>query len=205
MFGRTSSRNPYVFLSDGGHFENLGVYEMIARRCRTIVVVDAGCDPAYTFEDLGNAIRRARIDLGVAIEFPEGLPMTADGAGHGNPHAAIGHIRYSATDAAQHDGRLIYLKATLSGDEPVDVLNYAQAHPAFPHEPTSNQWFAEAQFESYRVLGLHTVLVAGAGASAADGIDGFVRAVSGYVVESASTSTRASTRSPESKPSVNLS
>ncbi len=64
LLGQTSNTNPYVFLSDGGHFENLGLYEMVARRCRRIVVVDAGCDPDYAFEDLGNAIRRVRIDLG---------------------------------------------------------------------------------------------------------------------------------------------
>jgi hypothetical protein len=52
---------------------------------------------------------------------------------------------------------LLYPKATLSGDEPVDVLNYGAAHADFPHETTANQWFGESQFESYRMLGLHTV------------------------------------------------
>ena len=163
MFGRTTDDNPYVYLSDGGHFENLGVYEMVARRCRYIVVSDAGCDAKYAFEDLGNAIRKIRIDFGITIDFPDGIAIDAAHAGQGNRHTAIGVIRYSAVDETVADGVLLYLKATLSGDEPVDVRNYAAGHPEFPHETTANQWFGESQFESYRTLGLHTVetLVAG--------------------------------------------
>jgi hypothetical protein len=157
MFGRTTDVNPYVYLSDGGHFENLGIYEMVARRCRYIVVSDAVCDAGYAFQDLGNAIRKIRIDLGIPIEFEHGLGMDAAHAGHGNRHGALGRIRYSAVDGPVADGVLIYLKTTLSGDEPVDVMNYAVAHPDFPHETTANQWFGESQFESYRMLGLHTV------------------------------------------------
>jgi hypothetical protein len=157
MFGRTTDDNPYVYLSDGGHFENLGLYEMVARRCRFIVVSDAGCDADYGFEDLGNAIRKIRIDFGITIDFPDGIAIDAAHARSGNRHAAIGAIRYSAIDGDVADGVLLYLKATLSGDEPVDVRNYAAGHPDFPHETTANQWFGESQFESYRILGLHTV------------------------------------------------
>ena len=77
-FGLTNDENPYVYLSDGGHFENLGLYEMAMRRCRLIVVSDAGSDPAYAFQDLGNAIRKARIDLGISIEMG-GMPMRPRG------------------------------------------------------------------------------------------------------------------------------
>jgi Patatin-like phospholipase len=157
MFGRTTATNPYVYLSDGGHFENLGLYEMVSRRCRFIVVSDASCDADYVFEDLGNAIRKIRIDLGIRIEFPHGLGIDAQHARGGNAHGAVGIIRYADIDGTVENGTLIYLKATLSGDEPVDVANYAAAHPDFPHESTANQWFGESQFESYRVLGIHTV------------------------------------------------
>ncbi len=157
MFGRTTDANPYVYLSDGGHFENLALYEMVSRRCRHIVVCDAGCDPTYTFEDLGNAIRKIRIDLGIPIVFRSPLKIDETHAGAGNAHGAIGEIQYSAVDGPGTDGVLIYLKATLSGNEPVDVKNYAAAHPGFPHEPTTDQWFGESQFESYRALGRHTV------------------------------------------------
>jgi hypothetical protein len=158
LLGLTNDRSPYVFLSDGGHFENLGLYEMVRRRCRCIIVSDAGCDPGYTFEDLSNAVRKIRIDFSIPIGFPpDGLGMSVGGQGKGNPHLAIGTIRYSAVDGPVANGVLIYMKATLSGDEPVDVLNYGRSHPAFPHESTANQFFTEAQFESYRTLGLHTL------------------------------------------------
>jgi len=130
---------------------------MVARRAAFIVVSDAGCDSHYTFEDLGNAIRKIRIDLGIVIDFPQGVPIDAEHAGKGNHHGAVGIIRYSAIDGAVEDGALVYLKATLSGDESIDVRNYGAAHPDFPHESTVNQWFGESQFESYRTLGIHTV------------------------------------------------
>jgi hypothetical protein len=70
-FGLTTDNSPYVYLSDGGHFENLGLYEMVRRRCRLIVLVDAGCDPDFAFEDLGNAVRKIYIDLGIRITFKD--------------------------------------------------------------------------------------------------------------------------------------
>src|SRR6202034_890589 len=68
-FGQTTDNRPYVYLSDGGHFEDLGLYEMVRRRCRFIVVVDAGEDAHLALTDLGNAIRKIYIDLGIRIDF----------------------------------------------------------------------------------------------------------------------------------------
>jgi hypothetical protein len=131
---------------------------MVARRCRIIVVSDAGSDPGYAFDDLANAVRRIRLDLGVPIVFPP-IDITKQGQGAGNPHAAIGRIRYAVVDGAEApDGIIVYIKATLSGDEPVDVKNFAASDPAFPHDSTANQFFDEARFESYRMLGFHSVL-----------------------------------------------
>ncbi len=156
--GRTDDRNPYVYLSDGGHFENLGLYEMVLRRCRWIVVSDAGCDPRGVFEDLGNAIRRIRVDFGIPIRFA-GVPIYAreEGAARapGATYCAVGHIRYSAVDGDVQDGTLVYIKPAYYGSEPPDVFNYGQASPAFPHESTANQFFTEAQLESYRRLGTY--------------------------------------------------
>jgi hypothetical protein len=161
MFGLTSENEPWVYLSDGGHFENLGLYEMIRRRCRLIVVSDAGCDPNYQFDDLGNALRKIWIDLGVRIDFI-GLdrlkkrfkrrPTPATN----QPYWAVGRIRYRDADfggVAGADGLLLYIKAGLHGTECMDVLSYASVHLDFPHESTVNQFFTESQFESYRALG----------------------------------------------------
>jgi hypothetical protein len=156
LLGRTTDRRRYVYLSDGGHFDNLGLVEMVRRRCRFIVVVDAGADPGYGFADLANAVRRIRIDLGVRVEL-DAIDISTARQGSGNPHCLTGTIHYDQVDGGSAVGTLVYLKPALSGDEPVDVRNYAADHPAFPHESTINQWFSEAQFESYRMLGRLTV------------------------------------------------
>jgi hypothetical protein len=156
LLARTTDRNPYVYLSDGGHFENLGLYEMVFRRTRYIVVSDAGCDGSYGMGDLSTAVRQIRLDFGIDVEFPDGVDIGC--AGPGRRRWAIGRIRYSAADPPGEDGVLIYLKPTILGDEPVDVANYARTHASFPHEPTTEQWFNAAQFESYRMLGLHTIV-----------------------------------------------
>jgi hypothetical protein len=159
MFGLTNENRRWVYLSDGGHFENLGIYEMVRRRCRLIVVSDAGCDPDYSFADLGNALRKIWIDLGVRIDL-HGLdrlkkrfterptPATQD------PYWAVGDILYGEADGADSEnGVLLYLKSGLHGTEPMGVISYAMSHSTFPHETTLNQFFSESQFESYRMLG----------------------------------------------------
>ena len=158
LLGLTSDVNPYVYLSDGGHFENLGLWSMVERRCGVIIVSDAGCDPEYTFADLSNAVRRIRIDMGIPIEFDD-LDLTRAGQGVSNRHGVLGRIVYSAVDGdGVADGWLLYVKATLSGDEPVDVRNFAALDPSFPHDSTSQQFFDEARFESYRALGYHSIM-----------------------------------------------
>lgn len=69
--GMTNDISPYVYLSDGGHFDNLGLYEMALRRCRLIVVSDATSDPECAFNDVANAIRKIRIDMGISIVFTD--------------------------------------------------------------------------------------------------------------------------------------
>jgi Patatin-like phospholipase len=176
LFGQTDDQASYVYLSDGGHFENLGLYELIKRRCKYIIVCDADADGAYSFGDLGNAIRKCREDIGVEIElattalsprFPSDASTSATTAaaiGSATPndklsrcHWAIGTIHYKLVDPGADNGILVYLKTSITGDEPADVLNYRCQHPDFPHQSTADQWFAESQFESYRCLGQHTI------------------------------------------------
>ena len=152
-FGMTDDTSEYVYLSDGGHFENLGLYEMIRRRCRHVVVLDSGCDPELQFEDLANAVRKIRIDFGVTVDFGDSFePMKK-----GQRRCALGVIRYSEKDPALQDGYLVYVKPVILGNEPPDVSSYQAAHREFPHQSTADQWFDESQTESYRMLGLHTL------------------------------------------------
>ena len=155
LFGLTKPGAPYIYLSDGGHFENLGVYELVRRRCRYIVACDAEEDGKFEFGGLGNAIEKCRADLGIDIEIDVEKIRRRDERGHSGWHCAVGRIRYDKVDADAPRGTLLYLKSSLTGDEPTDVLRYAAQHPDFPHQSTEDQWFDESQFESYRMLGFH--------------------------------------------------
>lgn len=163
-FGLTNDRNAYVLLSDGGHFENLGLYEMVLRRCQTIVVVDGGQDQKGQFEDLGNAVRKIRIDLGIPITFddlpiyPRNPEQPRNTVQEGK-YCAVGSIDYGRVDAAAEPGQLIYIKPAFYGSEPRDIYNYAQTSKTFPHETTADQFFDEPQFESHRALGSHIMKV----------------------------------------------
>lgn len=157
LLGHTNHENKYVYLSDGGHFENLGLYELVRRRCRFIVVCDAGEDHALHFGDLGNAIERCRTDFGIDVEIDiDPLRLQKD-TGKSKWHCAIGTIHYEKVDLNVPAGTLVYIKSTLTGDEPTDVQRYADECPVFPHQSTADQWFSESQFESYRALGQHIV------------------------------------------------
>jgi hypothetical protein len=154
--GMTSDDHPYVYLSDGGHFDNLGLYEMIRRRCSLIVVSDAGCDPHCRFEDLGNALRKISIDLKTRIIFSDMALRERIKAEKSTPAWAVAEIRFKG-EASEPRALLLYIKPSFRGDEPAEVQAYALAHEDFPHESTANQWFGEAQFEAYRALGEHTI------------------------------------------------
>ena len=171
LTGTTNDQCRLVYLSDGGHFENLGIYEMVLRRCRFIVISDGGCDPKCSFEDLGNAIRKIRTDLGVPIdiEFDDMHPRSNESTLRKGRYVTTARIRYSAIDEApmeivdgverpkEIDGWLVYIKPGLYEGEyfPKDVYNYATESLDFPHESTADQFFSESQFESYRALGRH--------------------------------------------------
>lgn len=163
--GRTGTDGRFVYLSDGGHFDNLGIYEMVRRRCRRIVAVDATCDGRFQWSDLLDVVRKVRVDLGIPILLPPVLP--------GRDGSALRHveapIRYSARDgnAEADDGELIVLKPRLLPlQDPPELGAYAQASAPegsaaddprrFPHQSTADQFYDEQQFESYRLLGYTT-------------------------------------------------
>jgi hypothetical protein len=188
------------YLSDGGHYENLGGYELIRRRLPWIIVSDAEADPDYTFDGMGRLASIARIDFGAEVEFlssaeldavldPQIRPYygTADQLRRGrwteervhHPAARQGRTRLRMDEAREDralahlalawvrfrndagelkplaESVVVYVKPTLTGDEPLDVQHYHADHPDFPQESTTNQFFNEAQWESYRRLGEH--------------------------------------------------
>lgn len=170
--GRLYENSDGVYLTDGGHIENLGVYELLRRRCRVIIAVDAEADAPMNFSSLMKLQRYARIDLGVRIDLPwtpirdrtcaimaenaDGKCAQASADGQGDAakdhvHVAIGIIDYGGDDK----GYLVYIKSSLSSDENDYIRDYARRNDTFPHETTGDQFFSEEQFEVYRALGFH--------------------------------------------------
>jgi len=143
-----TKRLPYINVSDGGHIENLGIFELLRRRCRYIIAVDSEADPKMTFNGLATLIRLARTDMGVKIEINID-DLRLDGNCLSRSHAALGKIIYDERD----QGELLYIKASVTGSETEYVTEYRAANPDFPHQTTADQFFDEVQFECYRALG----------------------------------------------------
>jgi hypothetical protein len=146
--GGTDDRGPYVHLSDGGHFDNLGIYELIRRRCSVILACDASEDSNCSMTALGNVIAKVRIDFGFEIKLNAPDLLTEP---RSQKPVAVGRIRYDSDPT--HDGIFIYAKAIMNDLVPFDVRAFKIANPDFPNDSTVNQWFTESRFESYRALG----------------------------------------------------
>ena len=168
LLGLMRESSGTIYLTDGGHIENLGIYELLRRRCELIIAVDAEADPEMSFRSLVALQRYARIDLGVLIDLPwaeirDGTRAASeeiaksggsppDAAPHG-PHCAVGKIIYPQ----DREGILLYVKSSITGDENDYIVDYKRRFPSYPHETTADQLFSEEQFEVYRALGFHAV------------------------------------------------
>ena len=155
LTGSTNDDGAEVYLSDGGHFDNLGVYELVRRRCRLIISVDAGADPDYVCGDLASVVEKCRVDFRTDIKID---------VSHAGRNADVpffrGDIYYPGDALEKPSGTLIYLKPCLIPKLPQDVLAYARQHASFPHQSTVDQFFDESQFESYRALGFACTVAA---------------------------------------------
>ena len=154
LISQTTDLLPYCNLTDGGHYENTGAYTLIQRGCNVIVIGECGMDPTPTFDDLGNMIRKVRIDFGTEVTLDIESLRTRQ------VHVAVGEIHYGADHAAalglsqaERTGTIIVVKPNLAGGEPVDVKQYGYKNTDFPQQGTFDLWYDEAQFESYRRLG----------------------------------------------------
>lgn len=150
----TTDTSWLVNLSDGGHTgDNVGIYPLLQRRCKIIIACDAERDPSLTFGSFTEALRHAYVDLGIDVDIDLAMIRSDAATGLSRSHCAVGRIRYP--DRKEQESYLIYMKNSLTGDEPAPIQNYKSQHPVFPHETTADQFFDDAQFESYRALGVH--------------------------------------------------
>ncbi|GFM82195.1 hypothetical protein PSCICN_28870 [Pseudomonas cichorii] len=152
-----NENNPWVNLSDGGHIENMGIYELLRRRCKFIVCVDGEADPRSTFEGQLTLVRHAQIDFGVRLE-PRLDDIRLDPKSTlSRTHSHLLRIHYpdAGPDKPEAIGLMLYLKLSLTGDETELLKRYRSISPDFPHESTLDQFYTEEQFEAYRQLGVH--------------------------------------------------
>jgi hypothetical protein len=156
MLGTMDEKSAWLNLSDGGHIENLGVYELLRRRCKYIIAVDGEQDPKMTFHALTTLQRLVSIDLGIQID------LDLDDLRLNNQNLSRSHFRFcrvrypkDGRGSADEFGYLLYVKLSLTGNEGEFIRRYRLDNPAFPHDSTANQFFTEAQFEAYRSLGEH--------------------------------------------------
>jgi hypothetical protein len=149
------------FLSDGGHFENTAAYALLQEKCELIVVADAAADPLYAFADVENLVRKARIDLQADIQFLkpkaalDGLwesfgSLSDIASADSTASLALAEVHYAGQSEPAY---LILVKPTMRAGLPVDLVNFKANNPAFPQQPTTDQSFGEAQWESYFRLG----------------------------------------------------
>lgn len=155
--GWVDEKSTFVNLSDGGHIENLGLYELLRRRCRYIVLIDGECDPKLQCGAFMQASRFAKLDFGIDIEINMDRFQTKQD-GSAKYHFSFGKICYPGLNnngAGSLEGRILYIKLSRTGNEPAGVEHYRLLNPDFPHQSTADQFFDEAQFEAYRCLGEH--------------------------------------------------
>jgi hypothetical protein len=154
---KMSERETWLNLSDGGHIENMAVYELLRRRCKHIICVDGESDPDFTFQGLMTLVRHAQIDFGIRIEANLNELRPDPKINLSRAHAVLCCIRYPDAGAGRPEatGLLLYMKLSVTGNEPELIKRYRITHPDFPHQATLDQFFDEEQFEAYRELGVH--------------------------------------------------
>jgi hypothetical protein len=174
---RPAEDRPFCLVTDGGYYENLGVEALLRRRCKLVIAMDAGHDERHQFEDFVRLVRRARLEHGIRLqsldkklerEMLDCISLGPDESAKKGSSAEKGPcpppswtrshftpVRIIYPDGAA--GLLIYMKSSMTGDEPLEVIYYQKQNRAFPHDTTGDQFFDADQFLSYLQLGSHVV------------------------------------------------
>ncbi|PKV89436.1 patatin-like phospholipase family protein [Streptomyces sp. TLI_146] len=171
VFGRYPMDDRLLLVTDGGHYENLGLVELLRQGVRTAVCIDASGDSPPFATTLAQAIALAQEELGITITLHEPTTLVPGSGDPLEPPSVLSALnsRLSRTLVVTGDitypedldidgdrgrqGTLIVARATLTKDLPYELLSYAAAHPVFPHDSTSDQWFDHRQFDAYQTLG----------------------------------------------------
>ena len=155
--GQLSYRATWMYMTDGGHYDNLGLVEALRRGARHIVVLDASGDQADTWFTLGGSIALARSDAGVSVSL-DPTTMTKGGTGLKpgqvvRPWAYGTFTRTPGRPGVPYEGDIWVCKLGWWTEAPWDVLAYAQDHSTYPCDSTLDQLYDAAEFEAYHQLG----------------------------------------------------
>jgi hypothetical protein len=162
--GQLSYRNTWMYVTDGGHYENLGLVEALRRGASHIVVLDAAGDRANSWSTLGTAMALARADAGVEISLdPSSMVQGGQQLAPGEvvrPWAYGTFRRPEPVPGLPDRGEIWVCKLGWWTGAPWDVRAYAQSHRSYPCDSTIEQLYDNDEFEAYHQLGAAAVLAA---------------------------------------------
>ncbi|MFN2495858.1 MAG: hypothetical protein ABR608_08110 [Pseudonocardiaceae bacterium] len=180
LLGVYPANGPLVYVTGGGHYENLGLVEVLRRWPAIVYCVDASGDQRDVSRTLAQAIELAYEELGVTLTFDDAARL---GAGPDQPHPVepqdqlmaklidriaatcviTGTISYPdlGDRLPPAQGKIVVGRAALTPETPFPLLAYGRDHPEFPTDGTSDQWFEARQFDAYHSLGRHVGTVMG--------------------------------------------
>ena len=163
-------RDRFLLVTDGGHYDNLGLVELLRHRCRTVFCIDSSGDAPPLAGALSEAITLAREELDVVISLDRPRDLVPGGGPPLDPASPLatlnarlsqscvvtGTVSYPAQGSEPaFEGQIVIAKTTLTGQLPYELLAYAVSNPVFPHDSTGDQWFDHGQFNAYHALGRH--------------------------------------------------
>jgi hypothetical protein len=160
-FGIHRADDPWIYVTDGGHYENLGLVELLRRGCRRIYCFDASGDSTDTFGTMADAMRLAREELKIEIDFdPEGQKANKDGISKTGVRVAQINEWDDAESALAPCGWIVFAKLEVPENGPFDIKDLARTLPHFPNNPTADQLYTDQKFEAYRALGFYLGYIA---------------------------------------------
>ncbi|HEX2070380.1 MAG TPA: hypothetical protein VHF90_01880 [Thermoleophilaceae bacterium] len=151
IIGRNRLDGRYLFVTDGGHYDNLGLVELLRRGCTEIYCFDAS--GGAPMGQLGDALALARSEMQIEVDIDPSKLVPDDEAGAAEVDAVRGTITYTTAGGRKRSGTLVYARNVLTADVPWDVRAHHANDPTFPSDSTADQLYTDQKFEAYRALG----------------------------------------------------
>jgi hypothetical protein len=153
LFGFHSERWDEIYVTDGGHYDNLGLVELLRKRCEEIWCIDASGDRPGRATALAEAILTASGELGaqVDIDLDAFAPTPDSPAAAPTVHST--HVSGRVTYADGSTARLTVVKLGICATTPSALKEYRRTDRRFPYHSTLKQVYRANRFDAYRQLG----------------------------------------------------